>query len=412
MITCAPQGYLPDPVRCWLILIFTAAIFIPNTWRRATAVIVPLAAAPVVLTVVMGLVDDPCRDVMQKDEGYLSLTLLFMSLASVTAIWGVHTIGALRREAFEARQLGQYHLCERIGGGGMGEVFLAEHQLLKRPCAIKLIHPEQAGDPRALARFEREVRASAQLSHWNNIDIFDYGHADDGTFYYVMEYLPGLNLAELVQQAGPLPTERVIYLLRQICDALEEAHGKGLLHRDIKPANIFAAQRGGRFDVAKLLDFGLVKPLTGTESTNLTREGSITGSPLYMCPEQVVGDEPDERGDIYSLGAVAYFLLTGQPPFEHNRPMKVMMAHVNEAPVSLSDLGVEIPDDVEGVVMRCLAKDPEDRYPTATALSQALDKCALADGWNEQRAAQWWEEHRVAQDVSSTENSSLHVPTG
>ncbi len=190
----------------------------------------------------------------------------------------------------------------------MGEVYLAEHQLMKRPCAIKMIRPEMAADAQALARFEREVRATAALSHWNSIDIFDYGHDQEGTFYYVMEYLPGMNLGDIVKQFGPMPASRVIHLLRQTCDALGEAHQVGLIHRDIKPANIFAAERGGHQDVAKLLDFGLVKPISKTVNLDLTSDGTVTGSPLYMSPEQAVGDEPDVRSDIYALGAVAYFL--------------------------------------------------------------------------------------------------------
>ena len=184
-------------------------------------------------------------------------------LGAFTAIFGTHTINTLRVEAHEARMLNQYRLGRKLGGGGMGEVYLAEHQLLKRPCAIKLIRSERAGDAHTLARFEREVRATAQLSHWNTIEIFDYGRNDDGVFYYVMEYLPGLSLADLVRRYGPMPPARVIYLLRQACDALHEAHEAGLIHRDIKPANLLAAYRGGLHDVTKLLDFGLVKTLQG-----------------------------------------------------------------------------------------------------------------------------------------------------
>ena len=257
----------------------------------------------------------------------------------IAATIGAHTIGRLRREAFEARQLGQYRLGRPLGRGGMGEVYLAEHQLLKRPCAIKLIRPDKAGDPTVMARFEREVRSSAKLSHWNNIDIFDYGRTEDGTFYYVMEYLPGLSLFDLVTRHGPLPAGRVIYLLRQTCDALGEAHAMGLIHRDIKPANIFAAQRGRHYDVAKLLDFGLAKPVAtlDEESEQLTQAGSITGSPLYLSPEQAMGEvEPDARSDLYSLGAVGYFMLTGRPPFTYDKPMRLLIAHAREIPASPS----------------------------------------------------------------------------
>jgi eukaryotic-like serine/threonine-protein kinase len=193
----------------------------------------------------------------------------------------------IRREAFQAKQLGQYVLKRRLGAGGMGEVYQAEHQLLKRPCAVKLIKPDKQTDPAALARFEREVQATAKLTHWNTVEIFDYGHADDGTFYYAMELLPGLSLEDLVKFHGPVPAERAVHFLRQACAALTEAHAKGLIHRDLKPANLFAAERGGVYDVVKLLDFGLVREQKRAQDLKLTQPGSFSGSPLYMCPEQV-----------------------------------------------------------------------------------------------------------------------------
>ncbi len=192
------------------------------------------------------------------------LDTLFLLLLAAVAASGAHMFSRLRRQLAEARYFGQYRLKRQIGSGGMGDVYLAEHQLLKRACAVKLIRASSGLDPRALARFEREVRITATLSHPNTIEIFDYGRTEDGTYYYVMEYLPGLSLADLVDQYGPLPPGRVVYLLRQVCLALHEAHGAGLIHRDIKPSNIFAAQRGGLDDVAKLLDFGLVRPLLTT----------------------------------------------------------------------------------------------------------------------------------------------------
>jgi serine/threonine protein kinase len=325
-----------------------------------------------------------------------------MLLGFGSSVYGTHMIGTLRREAYEARQMGQYHLRHLIGAGGMGEVYLAEHQLLKRPCAIKVIRPGKADDPKVLARFEREVRATAGLSHWNTVEIFDYGRTEDGTFYYVMEYLPGFSLAELVERYGPLPAARVIYLLRQTCDALREAHAAGLIHRDIKPGNIFAAQRGGIYDVAKLLDFGLAKPLISSDSMQLTQDGAITGSPLYMSPEQALGEfEPDARGDIYSLGAVAYFLLTGRPPFEGDKPMKVLLAHAREDVVPPSRIQSEIPDDLERVVMRCLAKQPEDRFQNVAALGQSLADCEAAADWSREHAARWWYETEHALAVAS-----------
>lgn len=187
--------------------------------------------------------------------------------------------------------------------------------------------------------------ATAQLSHANTIEIFDYGRNDNGAFFYVMEYLPGLSLAELVERDGPMQPARVIYLLSQACDALQEAHEAGLVHRDIKPANIMAAYRGGRHDVAKLLDFGLVKTLAGDEkASHLTREGTVAGSPLYMAPEQIMrSQEPDRRSDIYGLGAVGYFLLTGRPPFRGESPMEVMIAHVRDTVIPPRELALKYP---------------------------------------------------------------------
>ncbi len=321
-----------------------------------------------------------------------------LGVTYLCSVYGTYTINSLRTEVFEAKQLGQYRLCRRIGAGGMGEVYLAEHQMMKRPCAIKLIRPGKAADPHALARFEREVRATAKLSHWNTIEIFDYGRTDDGTFYYVMEYLPGLSLAELVEKHGPLPPARAIHLLIQTCDALAEAHGRGLIHRDIKPGNIFAAQRGGVHDVAKLLDFGLAKPLSAdSESIHLTQEGSIAGSPLFMSPEQALGDsEPDARSDIYSLGAVAYFLLTGVPPFDGDKAIKIILAHAQQPVVPPSRLRSEIGADLEQVVLRALAKKPADRFQSVVEMRQALAECVAAGGWTSEDAARWWRANATA----------------
>lgn len=392
MRECAAQDrMLLRPDAPWLLLMFTYAMFIPNTWRRAALVVGAMALAPIALTGILWMTDHMCATLIAADLWRMISMALILVISGVASVMGVHTINALRVEAFQARLLGQYRLSKRLGAGGMGEVYLAEHQLMKRPVAIKLVRPEKAGDTRILARFEREVQATAQLSHWNNIDIFDYGRTADGTFYYVMEYLPGLSLDDLVARYGPLPPERVIYLLRQTCDALAEAHACGLIHRDIKPGNIFAAARGGMYDVAKLLDFGMVKTLDGVESSHLTHDGSITGSPLFMSPEQATGDvEPDERSDIYSLGVVAYYLLTGKVPFEGARPIKVLIAHAQDEPRPPHHLRPDVPADLEAVVMRCLAKSPSDRYASAAQLARALDACEHAGRWTQAEAAAWW----------------------
>jgi serine/threonine-protein kinase len=258
--------------------------------------------------------------------------------------------------------------------------------------AIKLIKPGKAGDPQALARFHREVQATAKLTHWNTIEIFDYGHTDDGTFYYVMEYLPGKSLADLVLQHGALAPERVVAILEQTCDALAEAHRLGLIHRDIKPGNIFAAERGGVYDVAKLLDFGLAKPVIPTADVNLTQDGAITGSPLFMAPEQAAGDGiPDARSDIYGLGAVAYYLLTGRPPFEADNPVKILLAHAQKAVVPPSQLQPGVPADLERIVLRCMEKSPADRYQSVNELAADLYRTALHGKWTREHAYEWWQ---------------------
>ena len=390
----ASEGYIRSVAPIWLLLIFTYALFVPNTWRRAAVVIGSMAFAPIVLVVGFWFMSPAILRENRHFSGYPVEVSMLMTLCAIIAVWGVHTIGNLRRVAFEAKQLGQYRLKQQIGEGGMGEVYLAEHVLLKRPCAIKLIRPEKAGDAKSLARFEREVRATAKLTHWNTVEIFDYGRSDDGTFYYVMEYLPGLNLGQLVELHGPLPPERVIHLLTQTCEALGEAHRKNLIHRDIKPGNIFAATRGGVYDVAKLLDFGLAKPLVDVADSGLTQEGAITGSPLFMSPEQASGDgQPDARSDIYSLGAVAYYLLAGEPPFDGDNAMKVMIAHISKQPVPLIERNASVPEDLSAVVMRCLQKDPQDRFQDTESLQEAFGECRDAGNWTRSHARSWWENY-------------------
>lgn len=383
----------------WMLLIFTYAIFVPNNWKRAAVVIGMMALAPLIVMAVAYFTIDQFAALLRTDDfdGMPVEQAMMLALAAMTAIVGVHTINTLRHEAFVAKQLGQYRLKRLLGAGGMGEVYLAEHQMMKRPCAVKVIRPEKAGDPQVLARFEREVRATAKLSHWNSIDIYDYGRTPDGTFYYVMEFLPGHNLGELVREHGPLPPARILYLMRQVCDALAEAHSHGLVHRDIKPANIFCAYRGGVFDVAKLLDFGLAKPLTDASDSGLTQEGSITGSPLFMSPEQAGSEEVDGRSDIYSLGAVMYFMATGKAPFEYASPLKVMIAHASEDPEPPRYLNGDIPAELEEVILRSLEKRPADRYQTVAELREALDRVPVEGEWTARMAADWWNNYGCPQ---------------
>jgi tRNA A-37 threonylcarbamoyl transferase component Bud32 len=391
------------------VLILTYGLYVPKSWRRAALVVVPLAVLPFATLLVL-MVQYPAA-MSWLSEGWMmsrtprirllifdALILLILAFGST---FGARTISRLRRQVAEARQLGQYRLGRRLGSGGMGEVYLAEHQLLKRPCALKLIRPDDATDSHARERFEREVRLTATLSHPNTVEIYDYGRAEDGTYYYVMEYLRGLNLAELVERHGSLPPSRAVYLLRQVCGALREAHAAGLIHRDIKPSNIFAARRGGIEDVAKLLDFGLVRPATTGRAAYLSAEGQILGTPLFMSPEQARGArEVDERSDIYSLGAVAYYLLTGRPPFDGEDSIAVLIAHARDPVVPPSRVRPGIPEDLERVVLRCLAKDAAERFPDAESLERALGLCACAGDWDQERAVRWW---RDADRLPSTQ---------
>jgi serine/threonine-protein kinase len=363
--------------------------YIPNTGRRCAVVVGVMALFPLLVVAVFSLITHQDYDLLFKFLGQMTL---WMALGVAVAIYGSHRIEVLRQAVSEARKLGQYQLKQRLGEGGMGEVYLAEHILLRRPCAIKLIRQERAGDPTTLSRFEREVRATATLTHPNTIEIFDYGHADDGTFYYVMEYLPGLSLEALVEEYGPLPPERAVYLLRQVCGPLQEAHAIGLIHRDIKPSNILTCERGGLYDVAKLLDFGLVQAASlGKAGTKLTLEGSVTGTPAFMSPEQAAGREAlDGRSDLYSLGAVAYYLLTGQPPFVRSTAMEVLASHIYEPAARLTEVRADVPPDLQEVVLRCLEKDPARRFPTAESLEQALAQCRCAGEWTRKQAADWW----------------------
>jgi serine/threonine-protein kinase len=316
-----------------------------------------------------------------------------VATGAALAVHGANRIEVLRQKALESGKVGPYHLKQRLGSGGMGEVYLAEHGLLRRPCAVKLIRPERAGDAHFLRRFEREVQATAALTHPNTVQVFDYGHASDGTFYYAMEHLPGLDLEQVVSRHGPLPPGRAVHLLRQVCGALAEAHAIGLIHRDIKPSNSMVCERGGRHGVAKLLDFGLVRAptLAQGDGITLTQVGALAGTPAYLSPKQAAGKaDLDDRSDLYSLGALAYFLLTGRPPFVHQTAVQTLKAHLSEAVVPPGQLRPGLPADLEEVVLRCLEKEPARRFPDTNALDQALSQCACAGDWSETAAAEWW----------------------
>jgi serine/threonine-protein kinase len=376
----------------WCVLIVVYGTFIPNTWRRGALTIGVMALIPITLILARAAVADNPRFYLGE---LLPDAVILMVISCTTAVFGTYKLRSLHEEVFEARKLGQYRLKQLLGEGGMGQVWLAEHVMLRRPCAIKLIRSEKAGDANTLARFEREVQTMATLTHWNTVEIFDYGHTEDGTFYYVMEYLPGMSLEDLVESYGVVPPERVVHLLRQVCQALREAHAIGLIHRDIKAGNIIACERGKVYDLAKLLDFGLVKDVASARgAANLTLDGVVTGTPAYMSPEQALGETRlDARTDIYSLGSVAYFLLTGRLPFERDTPMKMLLAHARDRVTPLTALQADVPADLQGVILRCLEKEPAERFQDAESLESALATCECAGQWTQADAATWWQKH-------------------
>ena len=361
-------------------LILAYGVLIPNTRRRALAVVAGLAAVPFV-TLAAAVAATPAL------QGITFASLTFQAgthliFPAAIAVFAAARASALQRRAFDAERraerMGQYTLKRKLGEGGMGEVWLAEHGLLKRPCAVKFIRPELAANASNAARFNREVQAVTALSHVNTVRVYDYGQADDGSFYFVMEYLDGPTLEELVKASGPLAPGRAVHLLRQVCGALAEAHAAGLVHRDLKPGNVIVASLGGQKDVAKLLDFGLVHDLADTDD-RLTRIGMILGTPAYMCPEQAAGEAAvDARGDIYSLGAVAFFALTGRPPFQAKTAGQLLAAHRSELPPLLTDVSPDIPADLTATISRCLSKDPTDRYQSVPELAVALERCHCA----------------------------------
>jgi serine/threonine-protein kinase len=406
-------GWLPELLRLhhlnilatwqafpWFVIIAGYGTLIPNTGRRCALVVGSFAL--VGLAIATGSLAANSVS-MAVAALYLLHLGVSMMLAVALAIVGSHRLEALRREASETRRLGQYLLKGRLGAGGMGEVYLAEHVLLRRPCAIKLIRPERAGDPGRLSRFEREVQTTARLTHPNTVQVFDYGHAEGGIFYYAMEYLPGPTLEQLVERHGPLPPARAVHFLRQLCGSLSEAHAAGLIHRDIKPGNVVICERGGVHDVAKLLDFGLVHPIEdGHDGERLTEEGTIQGTPAYMSPEQAGGQGGvDARSDIYALGALGYYLLTGRSPFSGRPRLQILAAHLYEPPTPPTHLRPDVPRDLEAVLLRCLAKAPAERYVNANELEAALAGCGAAGTWTTKEAAAWWRCRIVASDESS-----------
>ena len=336
------------------------------------------------------------------------------ALAIAISTVGSRVIFGLRAEARKVKRLGQYVLEEKIGEGGMGVVYRASHAMLRRPTAVKLLPPEKAGEE-SIGRFEREVQLTARLSHPSTVAIFDYGRTPTGLFYYAMEYLEGLNLEELVRADGPQHPGRVIHLLEQVAGALTEAHEAGIIHRDLKPANIILCQRGGMPDVAKVVDFGLVKrivPAGDDEATLLqTAANVLTGTPLYMAPEAVRGENfVDGRSDLYALGAVGYFLLAGAPVFQAGSIVEIVAHHLHTVPSPPSERSPHsVSADLDALILRCLAKDPNERFGTARELVHALHACRGVAPWSLEEAEAWWSSFKRGRPSADQRRDAGHA---
>jgi serine/threonine-protein kinase len=369
------------------------AVIVPSTVRRTLVLGVGVSALAVALGyhVARGAPRDPGVPLEVLTAAYgATWSALIVALATLAS----QILYGLRKEVRAALQLGQYTLEDKLGEGGMGAVYRARHALLQRPTAVKLLLAERAGST-TLSRFEREVQLTSQLTHPNTVAIYDYGHTPDGIFYYAMEYLEGMDLEELVQTEGEQSPARVVHVLTQVCSSLAEAHDVGLVHRDIKPANIILCERGGVADVAKVVDFGLAKELEPSESDPaLSVANTIMGTPHYLSPEAIASpDTVDGRSDLYALGAVAYYLLTGKPVFEGKSLVEICGHHLHTPPVRPSErLGKELPEELEAVVLACLAKEQEARPQSARELRRLLENAGVSP-WTEDDARRWWRKH-------------------
>lgn len=371
----------------WSVLILVYGLFVPNAGKRAALILFPVACIPYAIRYAVRWGDPFVDDVLTAWAYDRPLPMPFFAAAA--AVYASHLFFTNRIATYRARHFAQYRLGRLLGKGGMGEVYEAKHNLLKRSCAIKLIRPDREFEDTVLSQFEREVQATAKLSHPNTIEIFDYGQTIDGIFYYVMELLPGMDWMALVTKYGPLPFSRICYLCEQICGALAEAHEMGLIHRDIKPGNLFVCERGGQYDVAKVLDFGLVLN-RGDFKTDGKR---VRGTPAFMAPEQGLRDgKVDARTDIYALGATVYYMVTGMSPFEGRSGQAQMIAHATEQLRPPSEIRKEIPRDLEMLITRCLEKDPDKRYQGMDELNQAFQACRCHGEWDGRQAASWWKQ--------------------
>ena len=417
-----PSSWPVSPVISWVgvaVLIFAAII--PNTPVKtfvAGFVAVSMNPLSMLIAKARGTWDfgAPANALLMHYPDYLIVGV------SVVVAYVVRRLG---QQVAQAREMGSYQLGEMIGRGGMGEVYRATHRMLARPAAIKLIRPEMVGAGSgeaaqlAVRRFRREAEAAASLRSPHTVELYDLGVTEDETMYFVMELLEGMTLEALVSRDGPLPPGRAIHILRQVCESLAEAHATGLIHRDIKPANIHVGRLGLTHDFVKVLDFGLVKSvgekgtgvMAGAAGPSLaTGTGLTPGTPAYMAPEMALGEPVDARADIYAVGCVAYYLLTGQLVFEAETSVNMMLKHAMETPVPPSErAAIAVPPALERVILACLEKEPGDRPQSALALSQSLASIAEV-AWSEQDAADWWRANAGTPAIGSSPGVATEVP--
>ena len=376
-------------VSIWLV---SYTLMVPSTIGKRT-----LATVATALMDPLGLLVHVAAG--KRVPGSLELVALFLptAVAAVIALAGARVVHQLTVDAGQAREMGSYRLVSLIGRGGMGEVWRAEHRMLARPAAIKIIRPDGAGGSEAIARFRREAEATARLRSPHTVQLYDFGLTDDGCFYSVMELLDGFALDDLVEQWGPVPAARTVHILLGVCRSLREAHRQGLVHRDIKPGNVFLCRSGTEVDHVKVLDFGLVKEVAGSD-VSVTQTGFVTGTPGFMAPEMALGRKDiDGRTDLYSLGCVGFYLLTGDTVFEKKTPIEMIMDHAKTPPPRPSQKsGVAIPDGLEDLLMDCLAKEPKDRPESAREVERRLWALYLPDIWTPDMAERWWAAHASA----------------
>ncbi len=382
-LMCLLSGGLTSPYVTYIAMVIAGrAASTPDHWRTGIVRLgVPALASPIVLA--LALPFSPVLAQQLTDPGARGTYFFYLML--IGGAWALlviasHNAWTLRRQVFQSRSIGRYRLERRIGEGGMGEVWVAWDEQLRRDVALKILRPEAGTQAAAVARFEREIMATAALSHPNTVRIFDHGVTDDGLWYYAMELLTGVDLYELVAAEGPLSAGRAIHVARQAAGALAEAHRRGLVHRDLKPENVFVAEQGGEQDFVKVLDFGIVR-MTQSDEVRLTGTGWVAGTPAYVSPEVAAGGDAGPPADVYGLGGVLYFALTSTAPFDAESSVALLRMHISAEPELPSvRRGQPLPPLLEATIMRCLAKRPEDRFADAGELARALDECAAAGG--------------------------------